>query len=64
MNEAGKIKRFYDKKEIESMNIIFGKNNGNNWFSREELVFANEFDLYDLDQISEAQNDWSNSFID
>ena len=58
------INRVYDKIEIESMNVIFGKNVGNNWFSRDELCFANTLDLYNTDILSQAKNDWNNNFID
>lgn len=58
------INRIYDKIEIESMNTIFGKNVGNNWFTRDELSFANTVDLYNPDILSQAKNDWHNSFID
>lgn len=64
MNESNKINRIYDKIEIESMNVIFGKNVGNNWFTRDELSFANNLDLYDPDILSQAKNDWYNNFID
>ena len=58
------INRVYDKIEIESMNVIFGKNVGNNWFSRDELCFANTLDLYNPDILSQAKIDWNNNFID
>lgn len=63
MSETNKIKRFYDKKEIESMNIIFGKNAENNWFSRDELSFANGVDLSNFD-LEQVRNDWNSNFID
>lgn len=63
MNEAGKIKRFYGKEEIESMNVIFGKNAGNNWFSRDELSFASKIDLNDFD-LAQVRNDWASNFAD
>lgn len=63
MNEAVKIKRFYNQEEIESMNMIFGKNPGNNWFSRDELSFANEIDLFDFD-LEQVKMDWKSNFAD
>ena len=64
MNETGKFNRFYEKQEIESMNIIFGKNEGNKWFSRDELSFASGIDLFNTENLAQAKNDWHNSFID
>ena len=64
MNESNRINRIYNKIEIESMNVIFGKSVGNNWFTRDELSFANGIDLYDPDTLSQAKNDWHNNFID
>ena len=58
------IKRFYEEEEIKSMNFLFNKNEGNNWFSRDELCFANGIDLFNLDEVLDSKNDWSNSFID
>ena len=58
------INRVYDKIEIDSMNVIFGKSIGNNWFTRDELSFAKTIDLYNPDVLSQAKNDWNNSFID
>ena len=63
MNEAGKIKRFYEKSEIETMNVIFGKNVGNNWFSRDELSFASRIDLSDFD-LAQVKSDWASNFAD
>ena len=64
MSVSNRINRIYDKIEIESMNVIFGKNVGNNWFTRDELSFANGIDLYNPDILSQAKNDWNNSFFD
>lgn len=64
MNEVGKINRHYEIEEIESMNIIFGKNQGNNWFSRDELSFANSVDLYNIENLAQVKIDWNNSFIE
>lgn len=63
MNDASRVKRFYDRDEIESMNVIFGKNAGNNWFSRDELSFANEIDLSDFD-LEQVRSDWKSNFAD
>ena len=63
MGDIGKIKRFYDRDEIESMNVIFGKNSGNNWFSRDELSFASRIDLADFN-LAEVRSDWNSNFVD
>jgi hypothetical protein len=56
-----KFVRFYENAEIESMNILFGKNIHNNWFTQEELVFASDVDLLDRENLEKARIDWINS---
>lgn len=42
------IFRIYTKEEIKQMNLIFNKENGNAFFTEEELEYANKFDLKDI----------------
>lgn len=63
MSEVKKFKSFYNKNEIQTMNIIFGKNAENNWFSRDELSFANGIDLLNAD-LEKVRNDWNSNFLD
>lgn len=63
MSEVKKFKSFYNKNEIQTMNIIFGKNAENNWFSRDELSFANGIDLLNAD-LEQVRNDWNSNFLD
>ena len=64
MSDSRVFNRFYEEQEINTMNIIFGKNEGNKWFSRDELSFASSIDLFNNDSIAQAKQDWHNSFID
>lgn len=57
-NKEKNFIRFYDDKEIESMNFIFGKNNSNNWFTQEELAFACDVDLLNRENLENARNNW------
>lgn len=68
MEDFGKTKvknfiKFYDDKEIQSMNFLFGKNSSNNWFTQEELAFACDIDLLCKENLEMARNSWlSNNF--
>jgi len=53
--------RYYNDLEIQSMNLLFGKNTNNNWFTQEELVFANDVDLLNPENLQQAQLDWISS---
>nr|DAI88352.1 MAG TPA: hypothetical protein [Caudoviricetes sp.] len=44
---TNKIIRLYKQEEVNKMNIMFDKEIGNSIFTREELTFANQFDLSD-----------------
>lgn len=64
MGDINKVKnfvRFYENDEIESLNILFGKNSNNNWFTQEELAFACDVNLFDKENLGRAQIDWFNS---
>lgn len=54
--------RFYNDKEIQSLNFIFGKNDSNTWFTQEELAFACDVDLLNAKKIEFAKNSWLNSY--
>jgi len=61
--EKTKVKnfiKFYNDKEIQSMNFLFGKNNSNNWFTQEELAFASDFDLLSKENLEIARSSWLN----
>lgn len=53
--------RFYENDEIESLNLLFGKNVNNNWFTQEELAFASDVNLFDKEHVGRARMDWINS---
>ena len=57
-----KFIRFYNDKEIQSLNFIFGKNDSNTWFTQEELAFACDVDLLNSEKIEFAKNSWLNSY--
>ncbi|MBR2289701.1 MAG: hypothetical protein IJ867_03645 [Clostridia bacterium] len=59
-NKAKNFIRFYNNREIESMNFLFGKNNTNTWFTQEELAFACDVDLLNSQNLEEARNSWRN----
>nr|DAN02506.1 MAG TPA: hypothetical protein [Caudoviricetes sp.] len=44
---TNEIIRLYKQEEVNKMNIMFDKEIGNSIFTREELTFANQFDLSD-----------------
>ena len=41
------IIRVYKKEELNQMNLMFNKELNNQTFTKEELEFANKFDLFD-----------------
>lgn len=62
--EKTKVKnfiKFYNTKEIQSMNFLFGKNDSNNWFTQEELAFACDVDLFCKENLERAKSNWLNS---
>ena len=66
MNDIKSLKknfiRLYDNQEIEAMNYIFDKNVANNWFTQEELVFANQVDLFNKENLYQAKNSWIDKY--
>ena len=63
MENTNKIKnfiRYYNDREIQSLNYVFGKSNSNNWFTQEELAFACDLDLNNRENLKNAKNDWLN----
>ena len=50
--------RFYNNEEIQKMNSLFEKENSNNWFTHEELAFANDVDLFNKNNVEEAKSHW------
>lgn len=55
---TNKIIRLYKQEEVNKMNIMFDKEIGNSIFTREELTFANQFDLYDKHVVKIAKIIW------
>lgn len=52
------LMRMYKNEEINSMNEIFGKDDNNKYFTKEELEFANKMDLFDSNMIKVAKMIW------